>query len=310
MLDTTLPSMLALALAALALLVAGVLAWGNRRAAKPKPLPSEWALTARPVFNTEERRLHRQLREALPHHVVLAKLPLVRLCQPTDPQEVRYWYDLLGSTYVTFAICSPNGRVLAAIDFDDERSGSRRTLQIKQAVLGACRIRYLRCSPDHLPSVPELQLLVPQASAATHSPHSVASSVVSGFGAPPPLREEPEPLRPPVPPRRPRRRMLWQDSGFFHDSFFGVDSRMDASYPSEYSPFASKVPMPRPARHTENRADERFATPPVRNSQPMPLDNGPWPEAPRELDDDHNDDPDEHRDHGRDVPRYGSAGRH
>ncbi len=306
MIDTTLPSLLALALAALALLVAGALAWRSRRGDRQKALPSEWALTARPVFNTEERRLHRQLREALPHHVVLAKLPLVRFCQPTDPHEVRYWYDLLGSTHVTFAICSPNGRVLAAIDFDHERSGSRRTLQIKQAVLGACRIRYLRCSPDHLPSVPELQLLVPQASLASRSPQAAAT--VSGFGAPP-LREEREPLRPTVAPRRPRRPLLWQDSGFFHDSFFGVDSRMDASYPSEYSPFSSKTLAPQPGlRRANGRADDRFAPPATRTSRPMPLDNGIWPEEQRDVDDDRDDDHDTRREFGRDTPRYGSAG--
>ena len=115
------------------------------------------------MFTTDERRVYRLLREALPHHVVLSKLPLVRFCQPTEPSDVRYWYDLLGAIHVTFAVCSPNGRVLAAIDLDTDRGSSRRTLQIKQSVLGACRVRYLRCPVDHLPSAAELQLLVPQA---------------------------------------------------------------------------------------------------------------------------------------------------
>ena len=59
-----------------------------------------------------ERAVHRQLREALPHHIVLSKLPLVRFCQPADPKSVRYWFDLLGANHVTFAVCSANGRVL------------------------------------------------------------------------------------------------------------------------------------------------------------------------------------------------------
>ena len=42
------------------------------------PLPTEWSLSARPVFSTDERRVYRLLREALPHHIVLSKLPLVR----------------------------------------------------------------------------------------------------------------------------------------------------------------------------------------------------------------------------------------
>ena len=82
-----------IALATLALLVFALAAWAltARRPKKVAPLPTEWALAARPVFSTDERRVYRLLREALPHHIVLSKLPLVRFCQPTDPGEVRYW---------------------------------------------------------------------------------------------------------------------------------------------------------------------------------------------------------------------------
>ncbi len=155
-------------IAALAVCVLGLaisLVWALRRPAYAnKGLPAEWSLTARPVFTTDERRVFRLLREALPHHVVLSKLPLVRFCQPTEAKEVRYWFDLLGASHVTFAVCSPNGRVLAAVDLEGERGVTPRSLQIKHAVLSACRVRYLRCAPDHLPSVAELQLLVPQGS--------------------------------------------------------------------------------------------------------------------------------------------------
>jgi len=155
-------------IAALAVCVLGLaisLIWALRRPAYAnKGLPAEWSLTARPVFSTDERRVFRLLREALPHHVVLSKLPLVRFCQPTEAKEVRYWFDLLGASHVTFAICSPNGRVLAAIDLEGERGVTPRSLQIKHAVLSACRVRYLRCAMDQLPSVAELQLLVPQGS--------------------------------------------------------------------------------------------------------------------------------------------------
>jgi hypothetical protein len=155
-------------IAALAVCVLGLaisLVWALRRPAYAnKGLPAEWSLTARPVFTTDERQVFRLLREALPHHVVLSKLPLVRFCQPTEAKEVRYWFDLLGASHVTFAVCSPNGRVLAAIDLEGERGVTPRSLQIKHAVLSACRVRYLRCAPDQLPSVAELQLLVPQGS--------------------------------------------------------------------------------------------------------------------------------------------------
>lgn len=213
-----------IAIASAALLVAVTALWAVRRQRKdPAPLPEEWAITARPVFSSDERRVYRQLREALPHHIVLSKLPLVRFCQPTDPQQVRFWYELLGSTHVGFAICSANGRVLAAIDIDTDRGNSRRALQIKQKVLAACRVRYLRCPVDHLPSVPELQLLVPHQMPASRAPQAASAGVVSGADT--------------TGSRRRNNRALWQDSNFLPDSFFGTDSRpgSDSTMPGEFS---------------------------------------------------------------------------
>jgi hypothetical protein len=205
------------ALAVLALVAAGLAVWALRpRRASELPLPSTWALTPRPVFSTDERRVYRQLREALPHHIVLSKLPLVRFCQPTDPAEVRYWYELLGAIHVTFAVCSANGRVLAAIDLESDKPGSRRVQQIKQNMLSACRIRYLRCPVDHLPSIPELQLLVPQSMPSSRSPQSAPAAA---------LPRDPAPSS--VASRRKERSALWQESGFFQDSFFGIDNLRD-----------------------------------------------------------------------------------
>ncbi|HEX2011543.1 MAG TPA: DUF2726 domain-containing protein [Roseateles sp.] len=192
------------------------LLWVLRRPRQTvKPLPIEWSLSARPVFSTDERRVYRLLKDALPHHVILAKLPLVRFCQPTEAKQVRYWFDLLGATHVSFAICSPNGRVLAAVDLDSERQASSRTLQIKQSVLGACRVRYLRCPIDNLPSAAELQLLVPFGSSANRGPQPAPT-----VAARPSISAKT--------PRRGGRENLWQDSAVFHDSFFAPDSRYDS----------------------------------------------------------------------------------
>jgi hypothetical protein len=220
-----------LASVSLALLAAAAALWlAGRRHARARPLPDEWTLAARPVFDTDERRVYRLLREALPHHVVLAKLPLVRFCQPIDPGEVRYWYELLGQTHVTFAICSATGRVLAAIDLDTERGSSRRALQIKRSVLAACRIRYLRCPVDHLPSIPELQLLVPQGVAPARGPHPAPTNPMpldaAGAGA----------------ARRRERATLWRDSGFFQDSFFGSYGRGSYGPPGDFSPQGGRPP--------------------------------------------------------------------
>jgi hypothetical protein len=223
------------ALASLVILAAVLIAWRTARsqAPQPQPLPAEWALAPRPVFSTDERRVYRQLREALPHHIVLSKLPLVRFCQPADPNEVRYWYDLLGAIHVTFAICSANGRVLAAIDLDTDRGNSRRVTQIKQSVLGACRVRYLRCPVDNLPSIAELQLLVPQASAASRGPQPAPSRPHQHAEA----GAEASTTR-----RRPERATLWQDSSFFQDSFFAPDNRLEISVPGDLGGYDSRQP--------------------------------------------------------------------
>jgi Protein of unknown function (DUF2726) len=221
----------ALVLTAIAL---GIWAFG-RKPNKTVALPTEWALAARPVFSTDERRVYRLLREALPHHIVLSKLPLVRFCQPTDPNEVRYWFDLLGSSHVTFAVCSANGRVLAAIDLDTDRGNSRRVMQIKQSVLSACRVRYLRCPVDQLPSVAELQLLVPSSGAVARGPQPAPAPAIN-------LHQARDSLSSAVASRRAERTALWQDSTVFQDSFFAADSR-DGFVNSEFTPLAATRPL-------------------------------------------------------------------
>jgi hypothetical protein len=227
-------ALLAFTVLAVAVLAVGI--WIIRRPKRLPPLPTEWALSARPVFSADERRVYKLLREALPHHIVLSKLPLVRFSQPSDPAQVRFWYDLLGAINVTFAVCSANGRVLAAIDLDTDRGNSRRVLQIKQSVLGACRIRYLRCPVDNLPSAAELQLLVPSSTAAT-------ARVPQPGGAPPrDLHEARDSLASTVATRRAQRSALWQDSSLFQDSFFAPDSRFDSLGNSDFAGLTSAAP--------------------------------------------------------------------
>jgi Protein of unknown function (DUF2726) len=230
-----------IALAALVVVAVVLLTWAVKRTPKKSAeLPTEWALTPRPVFSTDERRVYRLLREALPHHIVLSKLPLVRFCQPTDPNEVRYWFDLLGTSHVTFAVCSANGRVLAAIDLDTDRGNSRRVMQIKQSVLSACRVRYLRCPVDQLPSVAELQLLVPSASAPARGPQPASAQ-------PGNLHQARDSLSSTVASRRAERTALWQDSSVFQDSFFAPDSR-DGFSSSEFAPLPSATTLRSPVR--------------------------------------------------------------
>ncbi len=223
------------------LLGAAALSLLQLRRRKKRPLPTAWTLTARPVFSSDERRVYRQLRDALPHHILLSKLPLVRFCQPTDPGEVRYWYELLGSNHVSFAVCSSNGRVLAAIDLETDRSSSQRSLQIKQAVLAACKVRHLRCSPDRLPSLPELQLLVPQVGPASRGPQAAPAMV-----------DARDHLSSTLASKRRERTTLWADSGFLQDSFFGADGRMEGGLVSGFGSLKSGLVV----RELPPRGDE------------------------------------------------------
>jgi hypothetical protein len=197
------------------------LAWFIFWRKKESEVLTEWALTTRPLFNPKERLFFRLLCDALPHHVVLAKMPLIRFCRPVDLAQVRYWHELLGSIYVTFVVCAPNGRVLAALDVDSEhRTPSRRVATIKEEVLQACRIRYVKCRADQFPSVSELQMLVPQQGTAGRA--AVPDTVDSV------RKVHATTLAHTVRARRGAQAPGdWGDSALGTDSFFAPDSRTD-----------------------------------------------------------------------------------
>ncbi len=254
--------------------LAALLAWrlrAPRAATGPAPLPVDWDLLPRPVFTADERRMYRQLREALPHHVILAKLPLVRFCQPADPDKVRYWYELLGAIQVSFAICSLNGRVLAAIDLHYDRGGPpARATRIKQSALGACRVRYLRCPADHLPSVAELQLLVPQNASANRGPQPAGAPQPGQAAAPGAANDS----RASSGSRRRERTALWQDSLPFTDSFFMPERRFEAAGLGDSDPedeFADAAPE---ALHPVAAAPEAPAAPTLSLVQADAPDSG------------------------------------
>jgi hypothetical protein len=224
-----------------------------------QPLPTQWNLAARRALNTNERRFYNQLRLAFPKYIVLPKLPLVRLCQPATPEHVTYWYELIGSAHVTFAVCNPNGHVLLVIDLDSARSHSRRSTRIKESVLAACGIQRLQCAADALPSIDELRTLLAGAGAAetlgaplgTTTPPSVGDPVqsVEAVAAPAatmaPATEGAalQPLAPAAAPtgmavtaRRPDPAADGQDPNVFLDSFFTTDDRPGVESAGESTP--------------------------------------------------------------------------
>lgn len=253
------------------------LAWFVLRRKRKSEILTEWALTTRPLFNPKERLFFRLLCDALPHHVVLAKMPLIRFCRPMDLAQVRYWHELLGSIYVSFVVCAPNGRVLAALDVDPEhRTPSQRIATIKEEVLQACRIRYVKCRADQFPNVSELQMLVPQQ--GTTGRAAVPDTVDSV------RKMHATTLAHTVRARRGVQAPgAWGDSSLGTDSFFAPDSRSDDFAPTDdtaLSPGPSDEPtepMPMamtPPPPTVSPSVEGFKLFP-KPGKPMPADDTP-----------------------------------
>jgi hypothetical protein len=220
---------------------------GGTSSTKTVDLPTEWPLTQRPIFSPEERALYRQLRTALPHHTILAKLPLVRFCQPEDREELRYWFNLLGPIHVSFVVCAENGRVLAAVDIErPNRPPAKRVSAIKLAVLEACRIRYVRCRSDQLPTATELQLLVPangegqgqgQRPAVPGGLPEAKARPATNHAAAPRAAVPAAPGASGAPAAAPGGQ--WYESGFSQDSFFAPETQRD---PFDDTPVRSPAP--------------------------------------------------------------------
>lgn len=235
-----------LLLLALALGFAGGMVWRGSRQRQLKDWPRDFKLNARPVFTTEERLLFRELKAALPQHVVLAKLNLLRFCQSANEHQARWWFDRLHALTVTFAICTPNGAVISVIDLDTtQRRGSERGQRLKEAVLESCRIRYIRCQAGHWPRP---ALLAQWALGGPLAASSMAATkVTTATGTPSaavsPLVAARAELAQKLHQRRAERASRFQDSGFASDSFFALDSRFDdAAANSSPVPFVDTRP--------------------------------------------------------------------
>ncbi|MBG6080706.1 DUF2726 domain-containing protein [Rubrivivax gelatinosus] len=153
---------------AFALLGGAAALWFVHRRTRPEPAPTpEGVFAARPVFDAVERRVHRELRAALPELLVLARVPLRRFCRALDNERARPFLSRLATLDVAFLVCSPSGRVLGAIDLErSEDPAVAEQRRFKAEVLAGCRVRYLRCSPDAMPDAEELMRLLDATPAA------------------------------------------------------------------------------------------------------------------------------------------------
>ena len=274
----------------------GGLAVWNRVASRTRlqPLPTQWNLAARRVLNTSERRFYNQLRLAFPKYIVLPKLPLVRLCQPATPEHVTYWYELIGSAHVTFAVCNPNGHVLLVIDLDGARSHSRRSTRIKESVLAACGIQRLQFTADALPSIDELRAVMSGVGSSgpigapvdTPLPPTTTDLVETAedvtpmpalAAAPAPeiapayvLAASTAPADSPSTAQHAEQPANWQDPNVFLDSFFTTDERPGSESANEsapewtdWPPTAGSNPREDGASVTDEEADTRWRRAPV-----------------------------------------------
>ncbi len=212
--------------------------WSQRQQRLAKRWPASFKLNARPVFGTDERLLYRELKAALPQHVVLAKINVLRFCQSANEREARLWFHRLQAANVSFAICTPNGTVVSVIDIETPlKGGSARTQRLKEAVLETCRIRYVRCMSGHWPK-PAL-LAAWALGGAFDSDTAASPSTTPGFSDTSPLALARQELAKKLNNRRAERASRFQDSSFASDSFFATDSRFDTAANSGPTPLES-----------------------------------------------------------------------
>jgi hypothetical protein len=216
-------------------LAGGVLlgsAW-HRSAVKAarRAWPQRWNLNARPLFSSHERALYRELKAALPHHVVLAKVSLLRFCLSADASDARAWYERLQALHVSLLVCTPHGAVISAIDIENSPGkAAKRAQRLKEAVLDACRVRYLRCLPGQWPQAGLL--------AAWALGQTVSGELDAAPGAHGSLHDAGDQLARKLRQRRAERAARWAESSFSQDSFFAFDSRLDSAANSGPIPLA------------------------------------------------------------------------
>lgn len=198
--------------------------------------PGRWNLNARPLFSVHERALYRELRSALPNHVVLAKVSLLRFCQSSDANDAKLWYERLQALHVSMAVCTANGVVVSTIDIETNPSkAARKSQKLKEAVLEAARVRYVRCLPGQWPA-PHLLAgwaLGPTGAGIVGEGQHVSSDRLHDAG---------DQLARKLRERRAERAARWAESSFAQDSFFAMDSRFDgiaATSPAALGPIAS-----------------------------------------------------------------------
>lgn len=218
--------------AGVALAALGIWWWMSNRA---KKVPDQWPVTSRLVLNSRERAMYDAIAHTFPHLLIFVKLPLTRFLQLRDTRAVEYWYNLISPLNVTYAMCTREGRVVAALDLVFTSKASESALVMKTRALRAAEIKYVTINADTVPTPALLRQLV--LGDAGERPSRTSRSSTQA----PPKPEDFEATRAKLEQllsdkrsgqQRDPRDAWYRDSVINKDSFIMPDSRINSGFQS------------------------------------------------------------------------------
>ncbi len=132
-------------------------AWQRRQTRQQRQIPQHWPMRARPLVNSDERKVWLWLQRAFFDHHVMLKMPLTRFTLPRDAKQGMQWFKLLSGFYCTFTLCAPGGQVVGCVDVLGRNGITRSHRQVKETLLSQCGIAYWVVAPYSLPEAAEIR---------------------------------------------------------------------------------------------------------------------------------------------------------
>ena len=132
-------------------------AWIKHRESQRRKAPNKWPLSARPIINSEERRIWRWLELAFIDYSVMVKMPVTRFSMPKSHKEGVYWYQLLSSLYCSFTVVRADGQVMGCIDLPSRSGQKRKSQRMKASILAQCGIPYVVMQTGAQPSLLQMR---------------------------------------------------------------------------------------------------------------------------------------------------------
>ncbi|MDB5884274.1 MAG: hypothetical protein JWR74_445 [Polaromonas sp.] len=162
-----------------ALLGGSLWAWwisiGRRKQGSTLPPPGLWPVQGRPLVNSNELEVWNRLKSIFHDLAVVVKVPVLRFTQLREssratpaggsaqlssvPVQNEQWADMLGKLYSTFAVCTPDGKVVGCVDVVEPHGGTRTGHEFKEALLLKCGIAYIALNIFNFPTAVMLREL-------------------------------------------------------------------------------------------------------------------------------------------------------